>query len=101
MYRKIVFVTLVVLLAATVASAGRRGRYGSGIRQSQNTYLGIKGGTYGYGTTTASSGGSVYADQAARSKYGSYGRQTASANIGKVSTWFWGEAYTSQYQRVK
>jgi len=95
MVKRLICITLVLLLVASVASAGRRNRYSSSdIKQKQSTSLYVSGGTSGWGGTAATSGGSVYANQSAYKGWGKAAQQTAGSSIGSSSSSFWGSVYT-------
>lgn len=107
MCKKVLFVSIVILLVSTVAFGGQS-RRSADIRQQQSTSLFVTGGTSGWGGTAATSGGSVYATQRASEGRRDKATQTASSSIGStstswwgaVSTWFTGWANTWQSQSV-
>lgn len=105
MCRKVLFVTIVILLMSTVAF-GRRSR-SADIRQKQSTNLVVMGSTWGIGLGTTTTGGSVYATQRASEGRSNRATQTASTSVGSstswfgaASAWFWGWATTDQKQKV-
>jgi hypothetical protein len=109
MYRKVLFVTIVILLVSTVALGQPRVRRSTpDISQQQSTALVVSGGTVGFGATAATSGGSVYARQSASEGRYKTARQSAGSSIGSssyslwgaVATWYSGWAGTWQSQTV-
>ena len=107
MRKRIVVITIVVLVLSTVASAVPQGPQRRGINQQQSTSLVVSGETAGWGSTSPTIVGSVNARQSAGSG-GSQARQSASSSIGStssswwgaVTTWFCGWAETRQNQSV-
>lgn len=111
MCKKVLFVTIVILLVTSMASAGGRSHKPKGPSQYQETYAGMSAGISicGTGAGSTQAGSSSYGSQSMRTRSGSASQSAASSIGGQssgwsfwgaVTSWFEGYAYTEQKQSL-